>query len=91
MVACESYIALTLKVPEKLQLYGPCVYCVVHSCDIGMLRVKGEPKSLFRDSIENVVIYVKNFFIIFSIVYALMRWFEEKNVMLSITILLFNQ
>ena len=30
---------LTLKVPEKLQLYGLCVYCVVHICDFGMLRV----------------------------------------------------
>ena len=28
------------KVPEKLQLYGLCVYYVVHICDIGMLRVK---------------------------------------------------
>ena len=32
--------SLTLKVPEKLQLYGLCVYCVVHICDFGMLRVK---------------------------------------------------
>ena len=30
---------LTLKVPEKLQLYGLYVYCVVHICDFGMLRV----------------------------------------------------
>ena len=30
---------LTLKVPEKLQLYGLYVYCVVHICDCGMLRV----------------------------------------------------
>ena len=31
---------LTLKVPEKLQLYGLYVYYVVHICDFGMLRVK---------------------------------------------------
>ena len=31
---------LTLKVPEKLQLYGHYVYYVVHICDFGMLRVK---------------------------------------------------
>ena len=30
---------LTLKVPEKLQLYGLYVYYVVHTCDVGMLRV----------------------------------------------------
>ena len=30
---------LTLKVPEKLQLYGLYVYHVVHICDFGMLRV----------------------------------------------------
>ena len=30
---------LTLKVPEKLQLYGLYVYYVVHICDFGMLRV----------------------------------------------------
>ena len=29
---------LTLKVPEKLQLYGLYVYYVVHICDFGMLR-----------------------------------------------------
>ena len=33
-------ITLTLKVPEKLQLYGLYVYYVVHICDVGMLRVK---------------------------------------------------
>ena len=32
--------SLTLKVPEKLQLYGLYVYYVVHICDSGMLRVK---------------------------------------------------
>ena len=32
---------LTLKVPEKLQLYGLYVYYVVHICDFGMLRVTG--------------------------------------------------
>ena len=32
---------LTLKVPEKLQLYGLYVYYVVHICDFGMLRFKG--------------------------------------------------
>ena len=29
-------VALTLKVPEKLQLYGLYVYYVVHICDFGM-------------------------------------------------------
>ena len=33
-------IQLTLKLPEKLQLYGLYVYYVVHICDFGMLRVK---------------------------------------------------
>ena len=35
---------LTLKVPEKLQLYGLYVYYVVHNiiCDFGMLRVNIE-------------------------------------------------
>ena len=32
-------MSLTLKVPEKLQLYGLYVYYVVHICDCGMLRV----------------------------------------------------
>ena len=32
--------ALTLKVPEKLQLYVLYVYHVVHISDFGMLRVK---------------------------------------------------
>ena len=32
-------VLLTLKVPEKLQLYGLYVYYVVHICDFGMLRV----------------------------------------------------
>ena len=31
-------MSLTLKVPEKLQLYGLYVYYVVHICDFGMLR-----------------------------------------------------
>ena len=36
----QNYLcALTLKVPEKLQLYGLYVYYVVHICDFGMLRV----------------------------------------------------
>ena len=30
---------LTLKLPEKLQLYGLYVYYVVHICDFGRLRV----------------------------------------------------
>ena len=34
---------LTLKLPEKLQLYGLYVYYVVHICDFGMLRVKQHP------------------------------------------------
>ena len=40
---------LTLKVPEKLQLYGLYVYYVVHICDFGMLRVNvsvGNPLDL---------------------------------------------
>ena len=38
----KQYISfkLTLKVPEKLQLYGLYVYYVMHICDFGMLRVK---------------------------------------------------
>ena len=39
----DEYAHLTLKVPEKLQLYGIYVYYVVHICDFGMLRVKHEP------------------------------------------------
>ena len=35
-----NFAILTLKVPEKLQLYGLYVYYVVHICDFGMLRVK---------------------------------------------------
>ena len=34
-----SLSSLTLKVPEKLLLYGLYVYYVVHICDFGMLRV----------------------------------------------------
>ena len=30
---------VTLKLPEKLQLYGLYVYYLVHICDFGMLRV----------------------------------------------------
>ena len=37
---CLNVIFLTLKAPEKLQLYGLYVYYVVHICDFGMLRVK---------------------------------------------------
>ena len=37
-------MSLTLKVPEKLQLYGLYVYYVVHICDFGMLRVKSHSK-----------------------------------------------
>ena len=36
--ACENNL-LTLKAPEKLQVYGLYVYYVVHICDFGMLRV----------------------------------------------------
>ena len=39
---CFCGDSLTLKVPEKLQLYGLYVYYVVHICDIGMLRVNIE-------------------------------------------------
>ena len=35
----EPQGGLTLKVSEKLQLYGLYVYYVVHICDFGMLRV----------------------------------------------------
>ena len=35
----DSIVSLTLKVPEKLQLYGLYVYYMVHICDFGMLRV----------------------------------------------------
>ena len=35
-----QFFTLTLKVPEKLQLYGHYVHYVVHICDFGMLRVK---------------------------------------------------
>ena len=34
-----SEARLTLKVPEKLQLYGLYMYYVVHICDFGMLKV----------------------------------------------------
>ena len=37
----QYLLSLTLKVPEKLQLYGLNVYYVVHICDFGMLRGKG--------------------------------------------------
>ena len=33
---------LTLKVPEKLLLYGLYVYYYVHICDFGMLRVNSD-------------------------------------------------
>ena len=35
-----SLFYLTLRAPEKLQLYGLYVYYVAHNCDFGMLRVK---------------------------------------------------
>ena len=38
--SCDWDNILTLKVPEKLPLYGLYVYYVVHICDFGMLRVK---------------------------------------------------
>ena len=41
---------LTLKVPDKLQLYGLYVYYVVHICDFGMLRVKGDLRTICRFS-----------------------------------------
>ena len=37
---CSKNFNLTLKVPEKLQLYELYVYYVVHICDFGMVRVK---------------------------------------------------
>ena len=37
---------LTLKLQEKLQLYGLYVHYVVHICDFGMLRVKQLWKSV---------------------------------------------
>ena len=41
-------LLLTLKVPEKLQLYGLCVYYVVHICDFGMLRVKYKKVKVYQ-------------------------------------------
>ena len=35
-----SSVPLTLNVPEELDLYGLCVYYVVHICDFGTVRVK---------------------------------------------------
>ena len=34
-------LSLTLKVPERLHLFGLYVYYMVHICDFGRLRVKG--------------------------------------------------
>ena len=45
---------LTLKVPEKLQLYGLYIYYVVHICDFGMLRVNILHDCLF-DVKKNIV------------------------------------
>ena len=39
-IADIGKVVLTLKAPEKSQLYGLYVYYVVHICDFGMLRVK---------------------------------------------------
>ena len=38
-IAREMLLDQSLKVPEKLQLYGLYVHYVVHICDFGMLRV----------------------------------------------------
>ena len=43
---------LTLKAPEKLQLYRLYVYYVVHICNFGMLRV--EEVSITNNSIPFV-------------------------------------
>ena len=42
MLLIDNHLHVTLKVPEKLQLYGLYVYYMVH-CDFGMLRVKSFP------------------------------------------------
>ena len=44
---------LTLKLPDKLQPYG--LY-VVHICDFGMFRVKGEVQEWVRERIGNKMV-----------------------------------
>ena len=51
---------LILEVPEKLQLYGLYVYCVVHICDFGMLRVKVGASGRETTLRLNVVDYIAN-------------------------------
>ena len=46
-------VTLTLKVPEKLQVYGLYVYYVVHICDVGMLRVKWIPTLMDEQCIND--------------------------------------
>ena len=47
----SNYAPLTLKAPEKLQLYGLYVYYVVHICDFGMLRVKNQKGAIAVQSL----------------------------------------
>ena len=50
----RTFWCLTLKVPEKLQLYGHYVYYVVHICDFGILRVNRK-----MDSKKSMISYRK--------------------------------
>ena len=47
----NSYV-LTLKLPDKLQLYGLYVYYVLHICNFGMLRVKAFKNGFIELSIS---------------------------------------
>ena len=51
----SSTICLTLKLPEKLQLYGLYVHYVVHICDFGMLRVKSSLHNVTVNNVFNVL------------------------------------
>ena len=44
----EYVLVLTLKLPEKLQLYGPYVYYVVYISDFGVLRVKQQSLKMWE-------------------------------------------
>ena len=45
-------VQLTLKVPEKLQLYGLYVYYVVHIFDFGILRVHAPSVYSFENGLD---------------------------------------
>ena len=70
---------LTLKVPEKLQLYGLYVYYVVHICDFGMLRVKPTPYpsylqfELFKKIYMNILL--TSFYFHFFFHFISFSWF----------------